>query len=281
MNSIPKVKKASGELEPFNKVKLEGSLRRAGANSEEVEDVVSDIMQWISEGVTTKSIYTKAFGLLRKQKRSLAARYSLKNALMELGPTGFPFEHFIGQIFKLQGFQVEVGQILQGLCVTHEVDVVATKGDTQCLVECKFHNSPGKISNVQTPMYVRSRVDDIVKKRRTIPPYSSFTFEGWLVTNTRFTSDAQDYGKCAGLNLLSWDYPLGNSLKEIIEKERLFPVSTITQLSKSEKQQLYNRGIVLCQQLVEQPDALDSFGFSAVKLQNVISEAADLCHRLT
>lgn len=277
MNSIPKVKKASGELEPFNKMKLEGSLRRAGANSEEVEDVVNDIMQWISEGVTTKSIYTKAFGLLRKQKRSLAARYSLKNALMELGPTGFPFEHFIGQIFKLQGYQVEVGQTLEGLCVTHEVDVVATKGNSQCLVECKFHNSPGKISNVQTPMYVRSRIDDIVNKRRTYPQYSSFTFQGWLVTNTRFTSDAQAYGKCAGLNLLSWDFPLGNSLKEIIEKERLFPVSTLTQLSKGEKQQLYDRGIVLCQQLVEQPEILVSLGFSRVKQQNVLSEAADLC----
>ncbi len=27
--------------------------------------------------------------------------------------------------------------------------------------------------------------------------------QGWLVTNTRFSSDAVDYGKCVGLTLLS------------------------------------------------------------------------------
>lgn len=253
MKNLPLVKKASGESQPFNRSKLEESLRRSGATEIDIELVVNEMVEWLHEGVTTKMIYTKAFTLLRKKKKGLAARYSLKKALMELGPTGFPFEHFIGQIFKHEGFSVEVGQIVQGVCVQHEMDVIATRSNVQRLAECKFHNEAGKVSSVQIPLYVRSRMDDIIKKRKTLPEYANFTFEGWLFTNTRFTVDAENYGKCAGLHLVSWDYPAGKSLKEIIERERLFPISILTELSKSEKQVLMDKGVVLCRQIALMP----------------------------
>jgi len=39
-----------------------------------------------------------------------------------------------------------------------------------------------------------------------------------LVTNTKFTSTAQSYAECAGLELLSWNYPRDNNLQDRIEK---------------------------------------------------------------
>jgi len=277
MNSKIIVKKASGELQPLNQQKLEDSLLRAGASDLEVDDVVSGILAWLSSGVTTKMIYQKAFQLLRNQRRSLAARYSLKKALMDLGPTGYPFEHFVGQIFKARGFSVEVGVVVEGCCVQHEMDVIATNGNLQCLVECKFHNGPGKVSNVQTPLYVRSRVDDIVKKRRETPGFSEMKFEGWIFTNTRFTTDAQDYGKCANLHLTSWDLPLGNSLKEIIERERFFPITVLTTLTKGEIQTLLDKGLVLCRQLIQNPETLLSLNLTSAKSKKVAQELEEIC----
>lgn len=276
MKNLPLVKKSTGESQPFNRSKLEESLRRSGATEVDIDLVVNEIVDWLREGVTTKMIYTKAFTLLRKKKRGLAARYSLKSALMELGPTGFPFEHFIGQIFMQEGFSVEVGQVLQGMCVQHEMDVIATRSNVQRLVECKFHNESGKVSSVQVPLYVRSRIDDIIKKRKTLPEYANFNFEGWLFTNTRFTVDAENYGKCAGLHLVSWDYPSGKSLKETIERYRLFPISILTELSKSDKQVLMNKGVVLCRQVKQTPQILDSLNLSASKRRSVLAEIDDL-----
>lgn len=277
MNSTPLIKKASGEQEPFSPEKLEASLQRAGASNAAVESIVKDIQQWMKDGVTTQKIYSRAFSLLRKRRGGLAARYKLKKAIMELGPSGYPFEHFIGQVMKQQGFEVEVGQVVQGHCVQHEVDVVATNGQKQYLVECKFYNSQGKFASVQVPLYIRSRVDDIVKKRQGMPEYQHFSFQGWIVTNTRFTSDALDYGTCSGLNLLSWDYPRNNSLKDLIERGNIFPVTTLTRLTKKQKAHLAREGIVLCRQILENPKVLDPLSLTKNKREKLQEELEALC----
>lgn len=277
MSDTIQITKATGEKETFQSEKLTESLKRAGANEKLIADIVAEVENWLTEGVSTKKIYAKAFTLLRKKRRSFAARYSLKNALMELGPTGYPFEHFVGQIFAIQGFDTKVGQLVQGQCVQHEVDVVATQNHTQYLVECKYYNTQDKHANVQVPLYIRSRVNDIEAKRKQLPEYNGYTFYGWIVTNTRFTEDAMDFGKCSGLHLVSWDYPKGHSLKDMIETYRMFPITTLTELNKREKQQLMDKGIVLCRQLVKDPQILEGVGVSKPKIAKILAEANDLC----
>lgn len=235
MQAAPQIRKASGEVEPFSQHKLETSLRRAGAQEETIDWIVKEIKKWLEDGISTKKIYTRAFQLLQKKRGGTAARYKLKKAMMELGPTGFPFEHFIGQIMQHQGYEVLTGQIIQGHCVQHEVDVVATNDKVQNLMECKFHNSPGNISNVKVPLYIRSRMDDIIRKRKNEPEFNGLQFQGWVVTNTRFSSDALQYGKCSELKLLSWDYPENNGLKDLIEKYRIFPITTLAHLTQKQK----------------------------------------------
>lgn len=271
------VKKASGESEPFSRTKLEESLRRSGANSSAINDVVEEILGWLEDGTTTKKIYTKAFSLLQKKRSSMAARYSLKKALMELGPTGYPFEHFVGQIFEHQGFDVSVGQIVQGQCVKHEVDVIASHNSKQYIVECKYYNSQGKYANVKVPLYIRSRVNDIIAKRSGLPEFNKYSFHGWIVTNTRFTSDAMDFGRCSGLHLISWDYPKGHSLKDMIEKAKFFPITALTKLTKKEKQTLMEKGIVLCRQINKDPSVLNNIILSSKKRESILKEIEDLC----
>ncbi len=277
MQQQPIIRKASGEEEQFSPEKLKSSLKRAGAKDEIIDSIMESINDLLYEGITTRKIYNKAFVLLRKHKSSIAAQYSLKKAIMQLGPTGYPFEHFVAQLMACEGYEVSVGKTVQGNCITHEVDVVATGNNIQCFIECKFHNNQGKFSNVQVPLYIRSRVDDIIKKRKHLADYENFVFQGWVVTNTRFTSDAIDYGICAGLNLIGWDFPKNKNLRSLIKQHGVFPITALTHLTNKHKKYLMEKEVVLCRQLLKFPKVLNELPLSSKKKQSILEETEDLC----
>lgn len=270
------VQKASGETEPFSVSKLISSLESTGAGQDEIEQIVHNISKWIFNGVTTRQIYKRAYDLLQQKKTHLASRYKLKKAIMELGPTGFPFEHFVARLFDTMGFSTQTGQIMKGCCITHEMDVVAIKGKEEHLAECKYGQSPGKIVSVQVPLYVRSRVDDIFKKQKESAGYEGFSFYGWVVTNTRFSFDAIDYGKCSGLHLLSWDYPAGNGMKDIIDREKIYPVTVLASLTQKQKQFLLNHGIVICRQLIMEKELINELNLDDNRYLRLMSELEEI-----
>jgi len=277
-SNVIMIKKASGEMEAFEKSKLQRSLLNAGAEEEIINEIVSDIENWIEHGFTSKKIYSRAFQLLNKKKTYAAIYYRLKQAIAELGPSGYPFETFIGKIFEKRGYSVETGKVLDGFCITHEMDVIATNKDTQHLVECKYRIGKEKHINIQIPLYVRARIDDIVRKRKLDPQFSKLKFEGWIATNTRFSPDCIEYSKCSGLHLLGWDFPEGNSLKDIIEKEKLYPLTVLKQLLKREKQQLLDQGFVLCSEILNNPEILSSFQLSNPKQKALMKELTEICY---
>jgi len=271
------IKKASGKEEPFSTEKLERSLLNTGARHETVSEIVAHIENWIYPGITTKKIYARAFSMLHKERTGSSLRYRLKQAIYELGPTGYPFEILIGKLFRHMGYQTEVGVVVDGKCVTHEMDVIATLDQVQNLVECKYHKDQGKQVSVQVPLYVRSRVNDIIEKRQSMPKYQGYSFKGWVVTNTRFSDDSTQYGLCSGLNLLAWSFPEGNGLKENIEKFKLYPITILKRLTIKEKQVLLDQGIVTCTQALENPDCLDNINLSVPKYKALMNELKDIC----
>ena len=207
---------------------------------------------------------------------SSAARYKLKDALMEMGPTGHPFEFFTGEVYKALGYATQVSITLNGKCVTHEVDVIATKDKHQRYIECKYYQSTGKNANVQVPLYIHSRVEDIIHMKKTDPQFNDFTFSGGIVTNTRFTSDAEAYGKCCGLHLLSWDYPKGNGLKDIIDREKIYPITSLSSLTKAQKATLMERGVVICRQVSQNEAELNALNLTKNRRRKVLEELHDL-----
>jgi hypothetical protein len=271
------VKKYSGEEVAFSREKLDRSLERSGASQEIREQVYNELKEKLYDGITTEQIYRMAFQLLRMKKRSTAARYSLRKGIMELGPSGYPFEQMVGAVIQSMGYEAKVSQIVNGYCVSHELDVLARNGEELFMVECKFYNSQGKNCNVQVPLYIHSRFNDVRKTWEKDPANHGLKFSGWVVTNTRFTSDAIDYGKCAGLNMVSWDYPRGNSLKELVEASGLFPITVLTSLTQKQKDILLQHDVVLCRQLLEKPEAFGRLGLSHNMQQKVLDEAKDLC----
>lgn len=269
--------KATGEKVLFNKDKLKSSLRRSGASDVVIQQVIDKVEVSLYDGISTKEIYKTAFALLRKSSRSTAARYKLKKAIFELGPTGFPFEKFVGAILSYEGFKTRVGVIVKGHCVNHEVDVVAEKDNLHFMVECKFHSDQSRHCNVKIPLYIQSRFIDVEKQWSKKDGHDTKFHQGWVVTNTRFTSDAIQYGNCMGLMLLSWDYPKKGSLKERIDQSGLHPVTCLTTLTKHEKQQLLDKEIVLCMDLCNNPELLNSIHISAKRQNNILHEAHELC----
>ena len=119
--------KASGEVTDFSSDKLKESLVRSGADARTVNSIIETVERELYQGISTKEIYNRAFVLLKKHKSIYASKYKLKRAIYELGPTGFPFERFIAAVLKYSGYEVSVGEIMQGKCVTHEIDVIAKK----------------------------------------------------------------------------------------------------------------------------------------------------------
>jgi len=270
--------KASGEKVIFSKEKVVNSIRKVGADEKEVQEILEHLKGELYEGISTKTIYNRAFNLLKKRNSLSASKYKLKKAIYELGPTGFPFEHFIAAILKYSGYKVEVGKILQGKCVTHEVDVIAKKDNKTIWIECKFHNKQGQICNVKAPLYVHSRFMDIENFNKSKIPNPQPFREGWLVTNTRFTTEALKYGKCANLYLLSWDYPFKNGLKDRIDQTGLYPITVSILLTAREKQFLLSRDVVLCRELIKDNFYLDHLEISGSRKTRILNEMEMLCH---
>jgi len=271
--SVVVITKADGTQEPFRPEKLDNSLKRAGARQEIRKEIVSAIGDKITPGMSTQEIYARAFSMLRKRADiPVAARYSLRRALQAFGPTGFPFEAFVAELYRADGYKAEVGVIAQGKCMEHELDVVAVKGRARLGAELKFHNRPGFKTDVKTALYVHARFEDLhqgtIEKQIT---------KRMLITNTKFTSNAIRYSECVGLTLMGWNYPEKENLQDLIAKSGLHPITCLTTISGTDKEKLLSRGIVLCRDVKQSPERLARLGFSKQKIKRITEESAYLC----
>ncbi len=276
-NKTVYITKASGNLVPFSEEKLVQSLKKAGASTNLAETILIDISPDLYEGISTKKIYQYAFKRLKKSSRKTAGKYRLKQAIMELGPSGFPFEKFVGELLHYQGFNTQVGVIVEGHCVNHEIDVVAEKENHHYMVECKYHNQRGISCDVKVPLYIFSRFKDVETKRLELVEHATKFHQPWVVTNTKFTIDAIRYGTCMGMKLIGWNYPQNESLQKIIDKLNLYPITCISTITKQEKQLMLERGIVLCKELCNHESILREIGISENRIRSILSESRNLC----
>jgi hypothetical protein len=253
-----RITKASGDSDVYSREKLIQSLHRSGADDNSIMDVVRHVEAQLTDGMSTRKIYRRAFHQLRKSDVPAASQYNLKSAVMALGPSGYPFERFVGSLFQAQGWDTRVGIVMPGRCVNHEVDVFALKDGLVRFTECKFRNEPGSKIDVKVAMYVHSRVRDLFARYAADHPNDSITgYQGWLVTNSKFTTDAERYGECERMHLMSWDYPAGNGLLQLIRSSGILPITVLHSLSKKQVEFILEKGVVTCRGLLAHPDVMD------------------------
>jgi hypothetical protein len=267
-----RITKADGTAEYFKVEKLRRSLRRAGATPDEVNSIVTTIQQELYDGMQTQEIYRRAFTLLRSRELPIAARYSLRRALFNIGPTGFPFEQLLGRLFTAEGYEVRTGTTIQGRCAEHEIDIAAFNEKHSFVGEAKFHARPGIKTDLQVAMYSYARLLDLRDNRICQQDICSIK-EFWLVTNTKFTSAVERYAECVGLTLLSWDYPRNNNLHDRLQRHRLYPITVLQGLTPSQTAILIERGVIVCQDIIDNPHVLHHLHMSEPKQQSLLGEA--------
>lgn len=274
--TLPVIIKAGGVSEPFDPSRLVASLERAGAGEHAAARIARTITDTIVPGMTSKEIYSRAFALLRRESRPVAARYALRRALLDLGPSGHPFEDFISHLFRKEGWEVETRKIIKGHCVLHEVDFYASHpGDKVHLAaELKYHNDPNYKTDLKTALYVKSRFDDIFACDKN--DQTCAVDRGLLVTNTKFTSEAIAYATCAGVELLGWGYPANDSLFTRMSRAKTYPITSLTRLSRSEKLLLVDTNTIAVDQVLSDRRRLDVLRLSAEQVGEVLAEADGL-----
>lgn len=276
-SDIAWVVKTSGEREPFSFEKLRRSLVRSGADDATVKMVIDHITPELKDGMKTSAIYKHAFSILKKKKYPVAIRYSLRQAVMQLGPSGFPFEKFVAEVLKRKGYRARTGVVLSGFCVQHEVDILMEKDERHIFVECKFHNQQTVKSDVKTTLYVHARFLDIKKRHETNKETTPTIHEGWLVTNTKLTSDAIAYAQCTGLTVISWDHPEQGNLQDLILETGVHPLTFLSSLSAREKNALLEQGVVMCRTLREGDAPLLAIGLPKERIGKVVQEVNKVC----
>lgn len=267
------VLKQSGDYERFSEDKVRSSLRRAGADSDVIDAIIEEIEGDLYDGIPTTELYRRVYDLLSELERPVASRYDLKNAILLLGPTGFPFERFVAGLLGDLGYRVAVGQIVQGKCVEHEVDIVARRGREHYMMEAKFHNQPGTKSDIQDALYTYARFLDVQETWVNTDGHEGHLHRPWLVTNTRATSQVRQYARCVGMRITSWDYPSKQGLREMVDKTGLHPVTLLQSLTGQEKARMVEEGLIFCRQILER----DVPFLSRKKLAEARDEARQAC----
>lgn len=273
------ITKASGEKEAFNPDKVRESLERAGASPAVIKKALSGIEQTGKTRLKSDEVFRCSLDVLQRHDPNVAARYSLKRAIMELGPTGYVFEKYVARILQAYGYKTEVSVLAQGKCVAQEIDVSARKGKTHFLIECKYHNARGSKSDLKVVMYTQARFEDVRAGSEMRKGKTDTFHQPWLVTNTHVTTEALRYAKCKGIKILAWKYPKHGSLEQIIEKKRLYPITILPSINKSILKKFTDNNILLAEELLpfSKEEISRRFGLKKTLADKLYTEARGIC----
>jgi len=235
--------KESGKKEKFDKRKIKRTSLRAGASKKFAGKIADEVEKKVYDGMKSRDVLKLTLKLL-KGKPEIASRYNLKQAIMNLGPSGFPFEEFFSQVLKNYGYETEVGRFISGKNVKHEIDIVAKKEENY-MIECKYHNKKGIYSGLKVAMYTYARFLDVRDN-------SGENFNSpWLVTNTRCSLDAVNYAESVNLKITSWQYPKNENLQKLIKDKALYPITILSSVKGFVKERLSESKIILAKSLID------------------------------
>ena len=272
------VVKASGEFEKFDSNKIKRTCIKAGCTEELANKIAREVEKKSYDGISTRDILHITLSLLKKTRPEAAARYDLKGSIFRLGPAGFIFEELVGEIFKEYGYTTKVHSIIRGLCVSHEIDVIATKDNSNYMIECKYHNIPGIYTGLREALYTYARFLDL--KDGFKAGISRDFKQPWLVCNTKFSDDAIHYASCKGMKMIGWNYPENQGLQYLIESKKLYPVTMLRDLDTDSLDKLASVNLILVLDLLRIPlkELNKITKISLKKLKILVDEAKKICN---
>ena len=126
----------------------------------------------------------------------------------------------------------------------HEVDAIARKDSVTYFVEAKHHLSYHALTGLDESRIARAILEDVSE---------GFMFgrgdwkidRAMIVTNTRYSEHATQYGKCRNILQIGWSSPENLGLQNMIEENRRYPLSCLRGLDGETRMKLVESGIVL------------------------------------
>jgi hypothetical protein len=150
--------------------------------------------------------------------------------------------------------------------------LIAEKGNERYMCECKFHNAGGVKCRIQEALYTYARFLDLCNSQAAEKD-KRFT-RPWLISNTKFSEDVQQYAECMGFPLLGWRYPFDNGLERMIESKKCYPITVIKTNSKNHQKLLASR-IITIFDVPENVDKLASVSGLHINTAQKIIETAN------
>lgn len=271
-----RVIKSNGQIEEYDQKKIIGSLKRAHIPKKLHRQILKKIDEILYDMIPTKDIYSEVKKILNETSHTDAhKKYTIKEAIMDLGPGGFAFEKYVAQVLEAKGYTCQTGVITVGRCVNHEIDVVAIKDKIHIMVECKHHHKFGSKTDVRVPLYSYARFLDIKDHLKWELGQKQTFHQAWVVTNTRVTTDCIKYGECTGMQIISWDHPRNRGLKDIVNETQVYPLTSLKCITKAKKRKLLDKGIVTLNDIVKHQKRLPKLGFNKKEIQEMIGEISE------
>lgn len=266
-----KVRKRDGFVVDFDANKVVNSLKNSGVSNGTIEKVILNLYEKKFSIISTDRLYGLIYEWVKKfENKYSASIYSLKNAILRLGPDGYSFEDYIGKIFTFLDYDVRVRQVYSSLCITHELDVVGE----DFFIECKYHNSGGTNTGIKDVMYSHARFLDL-KNANKKKGYNFTHF--WVASNTKFSQDSIDYAEYWKINLMSWKYKGKMSLSYLIDKNALYPITLLSSVSKRVFEILNKNSILLVSELCDKNDiSLKRMGLNKEEIKNLRIDCENL-----
>lgn len=241
-----------GKEEPFSWQKIYNAAERVGAPKALAKEIATIIEKEAYPGITTKEIFQRVEQILSKEYPRGRIRFRLKEAMRRLGPSGFPFEKYIAEIFKQLGFSIKLNQNIKGQCVPHEIDFLAKEEKYFLIGECKYHSLSGGRVDLKIGLIHYARFLDLMAGNsfKNIK-LEKLKIRPIIVTNTKFTSKAIKYCECNGIDLLGWKYPKLRGLEYVIESEGFYPITILPSLPNNLLEVFYQQRLMLVQDLLK------------------------------
>ncbi|MEM4497271.1 MAG: restriction endonuclease [Nitrososphaerota archaeon] len=243
-----RVRKADGRLEPYDGSKIMRTALYLGLDREDAERIEREVLEKAYDGIPTSEILAMIRDLAEEIRPELSQARDIREAISAMRPKP-DFEDYARIVLREAGYLVEPGRLLEGRCVSHEIDGIAFKGDEVFVVEVKHHFNQHAYTSLGTVLELWAALEDLREGYRLgFHPYA-FT-SAILVCNTKISQHAEQYARCKGIMYMGWRYPRAFALSDIVSSKKIYPITMIKSLSAEAVAKLGDRGIVTLNQLL-------------------------------
>ncbi|MGE5187917.1 MAG: restriction endonuclease [Betaproteobacteria bacterium] len=247
------ITKANGARQHYDPEKIIQTCLRMGATNEEATQIEQQVARMLYDGISTHKILKLIFILMRKSKPAVKHLFDLRKGISLMTPKP-EFEMFVRILLTHSGFEVNPNAVLRGLCGEHEVDAIVSKDGLTYLVEVKHHINYHALTGLDESRIARAILEDVTEGHQK--GVTGIRIDrAMLLTNTRFSDHATEYGRCRGILQVGWASPANFSLRDLIQKYQLYPISCLRGVNLGTRLRLANAGIVLIKQLLQQDNS--------------------------